>query len=55
MVFELMNIAIESVCNLVSPGFHPLVKIAKDAGSAAVFLAMLPNYILWIYLAYAYW
>ena len=54
MVVELLNSAIESVCNLVSPEYHILVKRAKDAGSAAVFLAMLANLCLWAYLACLY-
>jgi Diacylglycerol kinase len=32
---ELLNTAIEAVCDLVSPEYNPLVKIAKDTGSAA--------------------
>lgn len=55
MALELLNMAIEAICNLVSPDFHPLVKIAKDAGSAAVFLAVCANIIFWFYLMYTYW
>jgi diacylglycerol kinase (ATP) len=33
---EFMNTALETIVNLVSPDFHPLAKIAKDVGSAAV-------------------
>ncbi|AFZ65843.1 diacylglycerol kinase [Deinococcus peraridilitoris] len=36
---ELVNTAIEAVVDLVSPEFHPLAKIAKDAGAGAVLLA----------------
>lgn len=54
MAFELLNMAIESVCNLVSPGVHPLVKIAKDAGSAAVFIAISGNAFYWVYLIVVY-
>ena len=54
MAFELMNMAVESVCNLVSPDFHPLVKIAKDAGSAAVFLVIIVNVLYLLYLFYVY-
>lgn len=32
---ELLNTAIEAVCDLVSPEYNPFVKIAKDSGSAA--------------------
>jgi diacylglycerol kinase (ATP) len=54
MALELLNIAVESLCNLVSPDFHPLVKTAKDAASAAVFLAISANALYWIYLVCVY-
>lgn len=54
MAVELLNMAIEQVCNLVSPDFNPLVKVAKDAGSAAVLLVMLGNACFWVYLACTY-
>jgi diacylglycerol kinase (ATP) len=38
---EAVNTAIESVCDLVSPGYHPLVKKAKDLSAAAVLLSAL--------------
>ena len=38
---ELFNSAIEDLCDLVSPEFNPLVKSAKDKGSAAVLLAII--------------
>ena len=36
---ELMNTAVEAVVDLVSPGFHPLAKIAKDVAAGAVLVA----------------
>ena len=54
MAFELMNMAVESICNLVSPNFHPQVKIAKDTASAAVFLAILANAAYWLHLIWTY-
>jgi diacylglycerol kinase (ATP) len=36
---ELMNTALEAVIDLVSPQFHPLAKIGKDAAAAGVLLA----------------
>lgn len=36
---ELMNTAIEAVVDLVSPGFQPLAKIAKDTAAGAVLIA----------------
>jgi len=43
MVFaaEFMNTAIETVVDLASPGPHPLAKIGKDVGAAAVLVAAL--------------
>lgn len=35
---ELINTSIEATIDLVSPQHHPLAKIAKDTGSAAVFV-----------------
>ncbi len=36
LVAELLNTALESVVNLISPASHPLAKKAKDAAAAAV-------------------
>jgi diacylglycerol kinase (ATP) len=34
--FELMNTAIEALCDMVYPGPHPRIKIIKDVAAAAV-------------------
>nr|VFJ56405.1 MAG: diacylglycerol kinase [Candidatus Kentron sp. DK]VFJ65370.1 MAG: diacylglycerol kinase [Candidatus Kentron sp. DK] len=47
LVIELLNSAIESVVDLVSPEYHPLAGRAKDAGSAAVLLGILIAGVLW--------
>lgn len=41
MVFaaEFINTAIEAVVDLASPGKHPLAKVGKDVGAAAVLIA----------------
>lgn len=39
LAVECVNTALEMLCDLVSPGFHPLVKRAKDVTAAAVLLA----------------
>jgi diacylglycerol kinase (ATP) len=36
---EMMNTAVEAIVDLVSPGFHPLAKIAKDVSAGAVLIA----------------
>ena len=40
---ELLNSAIEDICDMVSPEINPYVKSAKDKGSAAVLLAIIAN------------
>ncbi|WP_193166124.1 diacylglycerol kinase [Microbulbifer hainanensis] len=45
MIVELLNSAVEAVVDRVGPEKHPLSKIAKDTGSAAVSLALL----LWLF------
>ena len=37
MAIELLNTAIEAICDMVSPGYNRYVKIAKDTASAATF------------------
>ena len=43
MVFaaEFLNTAIEAVADLASPAHHPLAKVGKDVGAAAVLIAAL--------------
>jgi diacylglycerol kinase len=45
MVFaaEFMNTAIEAVVDLASPETHPLAKIGKDVGAAAVLVAAIAS------------
>jgi diacylglycerol kinase len=38
---EFINTAIETVVDLASPGKHPLAKVGKDVGAAAVLVAAL--------------
>ncbi|MET1078127.1 MAG: diacylglycerol kinase family protein [Pseudomonas sp.] len=40
-VAEALNTAVEQLCDLVSPEFHPLVKKAKDVAAAAVLCSAL--------------
>jgi diacylglycerol kinase (ATP) len=39
LVAELANTAVEAVVDLVSPGFHPLARTAKDVAAGAVLVA----------------
>ena len=43
---ELLNTAIEAVCDAVSKEFNPYIKIAKDCGSGATFVVSTVTVIL---------
>ncbi|VBB06081.1 prokaryotic diacylglycerol kinase [Lucifera butyrica] len=47
---ELFNTAIESVVDLISPGYHPQAKIAKDVAAGAVLIAAIMAVIIGIIL-----
>jgi diacylglycerol kinase len=36
LALEMINTAIEQLCNIVYPGFNPLIKMVKDVSAAAV-------------------
>jgi len=40
-VAEALNTALELLCDVASPGFHPIVKSAKDVAAAAVLVSAL--------------
>jgi len=39
--FEMMNSAIEKICNLVHPTYHPAIKTIKDMAAGAVLFVSL--------------
>lgn len=39
IIAELVNTAIETIVDIVSPQYHPMAKVAKDIGGAAVLVA----------------
>jgi diacylglycerol kinase len=41
LVIEALNTCLETLCDLVSPTHHPLVKTCKDVSAAAVLVAAL--------------
>lgn len=41
LALEAVNTAVEATVDLVSPHYHPLAKIAKDAAAGALFFAVL--------------
>jgi diacylglycerol kinase (ATP) len=47
LIVELLNSAVESIVDLVSPDYNIYAKRAKDMGSAAVLLSLLLAAILW--------
>lgn len=49
IVVELINSSIEAVVDLVSPEYNEFAKLAKDYGSAAVFLVLSLMIACWIY------
>lgn len=50
LITELLNSAVEAAIDRHGPDIHPLAKKAKDAGSAAVMLALAMTAIIWILL-----
>ncbi len=48
LVVELLNTAIEKVVDRIGDGYHELSGAAKDAGSAAVLLALIILFTVWL-------
>lgn len=48
LIAELLNSALEAMVNRIGSEPHPLSGMAKDMGSAAVFLAMMLVLIVWM-------
>jgi diacylglycerol kinase (ATP) len=55
MIVELLNSAVEAVVDRVGPEMHPLSKIAKDTGSAAVSLSLLLWFVTWACILLPHW
>lgn len=47
MIVELLNTGIEAAIDYQSMEIHPMAKLAKDLGSAAVFLSLLNLAVVW--------
>ena len=43
---ELLNTAIENICNLLSKDFNPFIKIIKDTAAAAVLVTAIGSVII---------
>ena len=48
LIVELINSAIETVVDRISPEYHPLSKRAKDFASAAVLLSLVNVPVVWV-------
>jgi diacylglycerol kinase (ATP) len=48
LIVELLNTAIEVAINRISTELHPLSGLAKDMGSAAVFIALMNAAFIWL-------
>lgn len=48
LVVELLNSALEEAFDLISPEYNAHIKYGKDMASAAVFLMLVVNGLLWI-------
>ncbi|GMG85747.1 diacylglycerol kinase [Biformimicrobium ophioploci] len=55
IIVELLNSAIEAVVDRIGPEKHPLSKIAKDTGSAAVSVALILWGITWLNILVPKW
>lgn len=47
LITELINSGIEAIADCLTTERHPLIKRAKDVGSAAVFLALCYTVLVW--------
>ena len=50
MAFELINSAVERAFNLIDKKYNPEIKAGKDMLSAAIFLMISANIILWLFI-----
>ncbi len=48
LIVEVLNSAIEAIVDKTSPEHNQLAKVAKDAGSLAVLLAIINLIIIWV-------
>lgn len=53
LAVELLNTAIEKLCDRTTSQIEPIIKAIKDMGSAAVFCALCMAGVIWIGAAFA--
>ena len=46
LTLEMINTAIEKLCDVVQPDYHPQIKIIKDIAAGAVLIAALGSIII---------
>jgi len=46
LCLEMFNSALEKLCDLIQPGYHPIIKIVKDVSAGAVLLASIVSVII---------
>lgn len=49
LAVELVNTALEKLCDHLAPELSPNIKVVKDLGSAAVFVAIVLAAAIWLY------
>jgi diacylglycerol kinase len=42
---ELLNTAIEKICDLITKDIHPIIKVIKDIAAAAVLIAAIGSFL----------
>ena len=47
LAVELLNSCVETICDHVTPETHPLIKVIKDMGAAAVFTVIILAALVW--------
>lgn len=53
VIVELFNTGLEAIVDRISSEYHPLSKVAKDVGSAAQFVVLSLQFILWAMAIYS--
>jgi diacylglycerol kinase len=46
LCLEMLNSALEKLCDLIQPNYHPIIKIVKDVSAGVVLLASITSIII---------